>query len=540
MQEVDGAGSRSRSSCSSPGRRCSSRPLEHRRGRRAAARRGGRTLRLAASSTSTTSTLRSRIGVVVGARVRDLREAVQPPGRAGRRGDARRSRRWSTGSRSRRTEDVHLRPEADVPLPHRRAGDGAQLRRRVQPGRESRGSVTGGRLHARDRRRRRGDRREGETISGVRVLGRYRLQIRLTKPLGDFTARLTMPFFCPILPSTPIDPAGDQRPARVGAVLRRRADREPRIVLKRNPYYRGGRPANVDQSSGRSARRRRGLPDSRRAGPDRLLRRLVPPRRVSAPRRAVRDQPAGRAVLRRTSALRPGTSPSTTTGRRSRAGPDPAQEGDQLRDRPAGARARVRVPRAARRTDQMLPPALGRDGEHLPARGRRPRTGGGGSARARQAEQARPLHDNAAGVASAQVFAFNLKQIGIDVEVKYFDFEVPNEKAATGASRTTSSLPAGRPTTPTRPRSSSRSSPEAKRRQLLVLRRPASTADRGGEPPDRRARRRAWADLDVDLMRNNPPWAPFSTGRASFVSASFGCFLSHPVYGVDLAAACKK
>jgi ABC-type oligopeptide transport system substrate-binding subunit len=40
------------------------------------------------------------------------------------------------------------------------------------------------------------------SISGIRVLDRYRLQIRLTKPLGDFTARLTMPFFCPILPNT--------------------------------------------------------------------------------------------------------------------------------------------------------------------------------------------------------------------------------------------------------------------------------------------------------------------------------------------------
>ena len=53
------------------------------------------------------------------------------------------------------------------------------------------------------------------SISGVRVLGRYRLQIRLTKPLGDFTARLTLPFFCPVLPDTPIDPPGSTtRPAR--------------------------------------------------------------------------------------------------------------------------------------------------------------------------------------------------------------------------------------------------------------------------------------------------------------------------------------
>ena len=33
---------------------------------------------------------------------------------------------------------------------------------------------------------------KAKAISGVRVLGRYRLQIRLTRPVGDFTARLTM------------------------------------------------------------------------------------------------------------------------------------------------------------------------------------------------------------------------------------------------------------------------------------------------------------------------------------------------------------
>ena len=55
------------------------------------------------------------------------------------------------------------------------------------------------------------------------------------------------------------------------------------------------------------------------------------------------------------------------------------------------------------------------------------------------------------------------------------------------------------------------------------------------------ARRKAWADLDADLMRNDPPWAPFiHSTNAYFVSRSYGCFLVHPVYGVDLAAACKK
>ena len=63
---------------------------------------------------------------------------------------------------------------------------------------------------------------EAESISGVQVLGRYRLRIRLDARAGDFVARLTMPFFCPILPGTPISPAGIDA-AGIGAVLHRGA-----------------------------------------------------------------------------------------------------------------------------------------------------------------------------------------------------------------------------------------------------------------------------------------------------------------------------
>jgi hypothetical protein len=43
------------------------------------------------------------------------------------------------------------------------------------------------------------------------------------------------------------------------------------------------------------------------------------------------------------------------------------------------------------------------------------------------------------------------------------------------------------------------------------------------------------------MMREDPPWAPFMTqaGR-DLVSASLGCYVYHPVYGFDIAAACKK
>lgn len=56
------------------------------------------------------------------------------------------------------------------------------------------------------------------------------------------------------------------------------------------------------------------------------------------------------------------------------------------------------------------------------------------------------------------------------------------------------------------------------------------------------ARSAAWADLDIDMMRNDPPWAPFmNTVIRHFVSQSFGCYRYEPAIGdVDLVAACKK
>jgi ABC-type transport system substrate-binding protein len=55
------------------------------------------------------------------------------------------------------------------------------------------------------------------------------------------------------------------------------------------------------------------------------------------------------------------------------------------------------------------------------------------------------------------------------------------------------------------------------------------------------ARRKAWADLDVNLMQNDPPYAPFvHVQERAFVSRRVGCYFDHPVYGFDIAAACKK
>jgi hypothetical protein len=58
----------------------------------------------------------------------------------------------------------------------------------------------------------------------------------------------------------------------------------------------------------------------------------------------------------------------------------------------------------------------------------------------------------------------------------------------------------------------------------------------------RLARRKAWADLDVNMIRDDPPWAPyFNQSLLEFVSKSVGCYVFQPVVAtLDIAAACKK
>ena len=55
------------------------------------------------------------------------------------------------------------------------------------------------------------------------------------------------------------------------------------------------------------------------------------------------------------------------------------------------------------------------------------------------------------------------------------------------------------------------------------------------------ARGAVWADLDVDVMRDDPPWAPFMHIQSRIlVSPSVGCVVLHPVIAVDITALCKK
>ena len=383
---------------------------------------------------------------------------------------------------------------------------------------------------------------KARSISGVRVLGRYRLQIRLTRPLGDFTARLTMPFFCPILPNTPIDPAGIDDPPGSGPYYVAERIVEPadraaaKPVLPRRPAGER-RPDRLDDRESR-----RGLRCRDRAGPDRPA---APPRHP--PRRTggsptVRHQPAGRAVLRR---------PTLSTWYFAFNHDRPAFRGrgqiplkkaiNYAIDRPALARAFGYL--AGRRTDQMLPPALGATRASTRSGGRP----GDGAEVARARRSSRPTlvlyaSNSGIGVALAQVLAFNLKQIGIDLDVKYFDTDASARGPSTGRAVRPRPQRLGsrlrRPGGVLRPRCSI---PKAGRHQLRT-----STTARRTRGSRRRTGCRRGAAQGLGRPRRRPDARRPTLGavrhrtRRVFVSRSFGCVVLHPVYGVDLAAACKK
>lgn len=386
------------------------------------------------------------------------------------------------------------------------------------------------------------------TISGIRVLGPYRLQIRLTKPLGDFTARLTMPFFCPLLPNTPVEPAGIDNPPGSGPyyIAERIASRQ--VVLRRNRFYRGERPANADEivmavMGGEACRV--AVEDDRID--DCAYGLSSGSWREIAAKYGI-NRPGGRFFVR----------PALATWYFAFNHDRPAFKGpgqiplkkaiNYALDRPALARGFGYL--GATRTDQMLPPVLGGDASVYSLKRADPATARTWLARARRKPSTLVLYTwNAPfGIAAAQVFAFNLKQIGIDVEVKYFSPNVAQEKAGTRGEPydvifqgwgVDYADPAGfffsQLDRNLRPAGNSNVSYFA---DAAVSARIEAANRLEGD-----ARRKAWAALDADLMRNNPPWAPFvhETVR-HFVSRSLGCTVFHPVYSnsFDLAAACKK
>jgi ABC-type oligopeptide transport system substrate-binding subunit len=86
-----------------------------------------------------------------------------------------------------------------------------------------------------------------QRATGVKALGPYTLQIKMTTRSPDLLARLAMPFFQAIQTNLPIQPDGVNAPVHsAGPYYIARWDRNRRVVVNRNRFYRGPRPHNVN------------------------------------------------------------------------------------------------------------------------------------------------------------------------------------------------------------------------------------------------------------------------------------------------------
>jgi ABC-type oligopeptide transport system substrate-binding subunit len=87
---------------------------------------------------------------------------------------------------------------------------------------------------------------KAKTVPGISVKG-DQITFRLTNPAPDFLSRITMPFFCALPESTPIDARGLQGsvPAAGPYYLKSWTPKQ-QFVLVRNPNYKGSRPHVFD------------------------------------------------------------------------------------------------------------------------------------------------------------------------------------------------------------------------------------------------------------------------------------------------------
>jgi peptide/nickel transport system substrate-binding protein len=84
-------------------------------------------------------------------------------------------------------------------------------------------------------------------VVGVKAAGNQ-LMVNLSKRVPDFPARMTMPYLCPVPTDLPIAPEGVGAPLPgSGPYYVAEFVRGTRVVLKRNPYYRGPRAHHLDQ-----------------------------------------------------------------------------------------------------------------------------------------------------------------------------------------------------------------------------------------------------------------------------------------------------
>jgi ABC-type oligopeptide transport system substrate-binding subunit len=391
------------------------------------------------------------------------------------------------------------------------------------------------------------------SISGVKAVGN-KLTIALDKASPDLLARLAMPFFSAINPqlAASLDPNGVNAPAGCGPYYIAARTINKSITIKRNPYYKGTRPHNVneidykigntldviqqDVDSGTTDYAAQGLnpqnyaPLAAKYGVNKgrfwiepylgvryvamnndrpLIKGNLALRQAvnwAVDRRAIINQRGFGSGNRLVQILPPGM----PGFRLCKTGPAPCYP--------------INVTAATVKKAQAL------------AKGH---TGDGNAVLYTSNRGAAPL--------IAQILQFNLKQIGLNLEVDQFARAVQIEKEGTRGAPFDFTYEGwvadyADPFDFINVLLSGDSLHAANNNNVAYFNDPKyNQAMLAASRLVGNARYNAYGALDVDITKNAAPWAETQTiNDQVYVSARTGCFTWTPVYSVDLAAVCLK
>ncbi len=386
-------------------------------------------------------------------------------------------------------------------------------------------------------------------VSGVKTIGTWKLQIKLTKRAPDLLSRLAMPFFSPIPVNLPLNADGIAAPVvGSGPYAIARWERNRSISLVRNKFYKGPRPHNVNRIEfdiGQSLATIRLNIESNATdfGP-------LPP--------------AAHAELGQKYGVRKGSpgqyfvNPRASFHYLAMNHDRPLFGGSALGNVGLKKAVNYAIDRIAMINqrgayggvinDQYMPPTMrGFQNRALyPSRPDVARARSHASGNLRGGKGVFYTCNTGACIPTALLVQHNLKAIGLDMEIKPFPRAVQQAKASTRGEPFDMVL-------------ASWSMDYFDPYDFLFLldgttihaaanvnvsyfnspafnRRIAAASSLVGQ-----ARYRTFGNLDVDLATNAAPLASFLTDNSRhFVSRTTGCYHYQPVYELDLAAICKK
>ncbi len=386
------------------------------------------------------------------------------------------------------------------------------------------------------------------TVSGVKVKGSH-LVITLTKAAPDFLSRVAMPFFCAVPTNLPIDANGVSTPAAAGPYYISARTPNKSISLKRNPYYKGKRPHNVNEINvtiGNSL--------------DAIF------LKIKSGQSDLGDIPAAQyaglanqfGVNRGRFFVKPAMGVWYV-----------AMNHDRPLFKQGGANGNVNLKKAINnaidrhamvvqrgaysgvRTDQVIPPGMSgfKQADLYPtikapnfALAKKLAAGHTGNGKATLY-----TFSSSYGPLWAQIVQFDLKQIGIDVDVKSFARAVQFEKDGTRGEPFDLTLEGWNADYPDpfdfiNVLLSGDSIHDANNNNVAYFDSPTFNKRMKAAASLSGAKRyAAYGQLDVDIMRDAAPLAPIlNPNNRYFVSERVGCFTYSNVYGRNFSAICLK